>query len=104
MADVVNTRGMNEARSVIITLEAYFDFFSASFLNSSLSTGVGRLDRAFGCVIRTSMKVFSFFPYRPVATISSLAASEKIKNLYFGISRIASDVFFDADSESPLMT
>ena len=61
MADVVNTRGMNEASSVFITLEAYYDFFSASFLNSSLSTGVGRLDRAFGCVIRTSMKVFSFF-------------------------------------------
>ena len=31
-------------------------------------------------------------------------ASEKIKNPYFGNVRIASDVFFDADSESPHMT
>ena len=31
-------------------------------------------------------------------------ASEKIKSPYFGIVRIASDVFFDADSESPHMT
>ena len=53
-------QGLNEACSVFITLEAYLDFFSAPFLNSSLSTGVGRLDRAFGCVIRTPMKVFPF--------------------------------------------
>ena len=31
-------------------------------------------------------------------------ASGKIKNPYFGILSIASDVFFDADSESPHMT
>ena len=69
---------MKEARSVLITLESYFDFFSASFLNNSLSTGIGRLEGALGCVIRTSMKVLSFFPYRPMATISSLAPSAVI--------------------------
>ena len=55
---------------VFITLEAYFDFFSDSFLNNSLSTGIGRLERVLRCVIRTSMKVLSFFPYRPMATFS----------------------------------
>ena len=72
----MNTRGMNVARSVLITLEAYLVFFSASFFSSSLSTGIDRyFDGALGWVIRTSINVFSFFPYRPVATISSLAPS-----------------------------
>ena len=31
-------------------------------------------------------------------------ASEKIKNHYFRTLRMGSDVFFDADSESPHMT
>ena len=42
------------------------------------------------------------------STITKSHASErlklKIKSPYFGILRIASDVFFDADSESPHMT
>ena len=52
IAEVVNTKGMNEALSVLITLEAYFVFFSASFCSSSLSTGRDMFDGAFGCVIR----------------------------------------------------
>ena len=78
VAEVVNTKGMNEALSVSITLEAYFVIFSASFFSSSLSTGRDMFDGAFGCVIRTSMKVFSFFPCRPVATMSSLVLSAVI--------------------------
>ena len=43
-----------------------------------------------------------FLHYTTASTKSH--ASETIKNPYFGILRIASDVFFDADSESIHMT
>ena len=56
------------ARSVLITLEAYLVFFSASFFSSSLSTGIDKLDGALAWVIRTSMNVFSFFPYCRLTT------------------------------------
>ena len=46
VAAVVNARGMNVARSVLITLEAYLVFFSASFFSSSLSTGIDKFDGA----------------------------------------------------------
>ena len=49
----MNTRGMDVARSVLITLEAYLVFFSASFFSSSLSTGTDKLDGALTLVIRT---------------------------------------------------
>ena len=41
---------------------------------------------------------------KPDGASTKSHASGKIKNPYFGILRIASDVFFDADSESPHMT
>ena len=77
VAAVVNTRGINVALSVLITLEPYLDFFSASFYSNSFSTGIDKFEGAFtlGWVIRTSINVFSFFPYRPVSTISNLAPS-----------------------------
>ena len=40
----------------------------------------------------------------PQSASTKSHASEKIKSPYSGILRIASDVFFDADSESPHMT
>ena len=55
VAEVVNTKGMNLCvdNSVLITLEAYFVFFSAPFFSSCLSTGKDMFDGAFGCVIPT---------------------------------------------------
>ena len=49
VAAVVNTRDVDEACSVLITFEAYLDFFSALFFNSgSLSTftGMSKFDDA----------------------------------------------------------
>ena len=55
----------------------------------TLSDPNSKRDRACGVQANTSTKSH---------------ASEKIKSPYFGILRIARDVFFDADSESPHMT
>ncbi len=76
MADVVKTKGIKLAFSVFITLELYLVFFSVSFFLYSLSRESEMLDGAFGWVIRTSMKVRSFLPCNPVATMSSLAPSD----------------------------
>ena len=51
VADVVKTRGIKDALSVLIILDPYLVFFSVSFLSRSLSTGVDMFDGALGWVI-----------------------------------------------------
>ena len=57
VAAVVNTRGIDVARSVFITLEAFLVFFSASFFSISLLTGIDKFDGALAWVIRTTANV-----------------------------------------------
>ena len=46
----------------------------------------------------------AFYVDDKISASTKSHASEKIKNPYFDILKIASDVFFDADSKSPHIT